>query len=369
VTGRSTTASAGDSCLVCRDYSAPDAVAARYPKESLPRQDPVGYLAHVLCDPFPSHTDKARAIIAWGHHNIEYDVYGLFNDCIPRGQTPAETIFSGKAVCEGYAKVYQAIAQRAGLECIVVGGHGKGYGFNDLAPGQPLPKYDPTGHAWNAVRIDNGEWKLIDPCWAAGALGPDKKYMKRFADEMFWLSNELFGLKHFPQDQAHFFRSDGRIPSWEEYIVGPFKGEQAQWCGMASKEGFNEFTFSPRPKKLPVHSGEVVRFQFGKKCAHWNGEKHGNGKPLLLMVKIHGPDGRGFPDGRKNDFVTLENDGFWWWCDIPARDLGAPGQQLELMSLQTLDGKDARGVTAEHFATRKGRAAMSWDYIALWDLV
>lgn len=60
------------SCLVCRDFSGPDNVAAQYPSSVVDRRDPVGYLASVLCGPFPSPTDKARAIFTWCHHNIAY---------------------------------------------------------------------------------------------------------------------------------------------------------------------------------------------------------------------------------------------------------------------------------------------------------
>lgn len=45
-------------CLLCRDFSGPDSVAAQYPRESLPRGDATAYLAEVLCGPFPSATDK-----------------------------------------------------------------------------------------------------------------------------------------------------------------------------------------------------------------------------------------------------------------------------------------------------------------------
>lgn len=131
-------------CLICRDFSRPDGVAAQFPSNSLPRQDPVGYLAQVLCGSFPSPTDKARAIFTWCHHNIAYDVEGFFGGCITRG-SPSETIFSGKAVCEGYARVYESIAVRAGLECIVVGGHGKGYGYTPLTKDAPVPPRDASG--------------------------------------------------------------------------------------------------------------------------------------------------------------------------------------------------------------------------------
>ncbi|KAL7629097.1 hypothetical protein AAE478_000615 [Parahypoxylon ruwenzoriense] len=350
-------------CLICRDFSAPDSVAAQYPNQSLPRHDPVGYLAGVLCAPFPSATDKARAIFTWCHHNIAYNVEEFFGKCI-KGRSAEETIFHGKAVCQGYAEVYQAIAQRAGLQCIVIGGHGKGYGYKPLARGEPPPPRNATGHAWNAVCIDNGEWKLLDACWGAGSVG-NQQYIKRFKPQMFCLSNDLFGLKHFPGDDRYFFRNDGRIPTWEEYIVGPIKGEKAEFYGTAIDEGVSEFTFSPTEKHIPVYSGEVVRFQFSKVCEHWVPERHGKGKSYLLLMKIHGLD------GRKEDLVPLETDGFWWWTDISARDLGAPGQSIFLYALTTLNNRDARGVTKEeYYRTKKsGGYSMSWAIYVKWELV
>lgn len=277
-----------------------------------------------------------------------------------------ETIFHGKAVCQGYAEVYQAIATRAGLRCVVVSGHGKGYGYVPLAAGQPPPPRNATGHAWNAVCIDGGEWKLIDACWGAGALC-DRQYKKGFTPEMFYLSNDLFGLKHFPADSRHFYRSDGRIPTWEEYIVGPIRGggEKAQWFGTATQEGISEFTFSPAEKRIPVHgNNEVVRFQFSKVCEHWDPERNGKGKPYLLLLKIHGRGG-------KNELVPLDTDGFWWWVDVPARDLGAPGQEVFLYALTTLNNRDARGVTkSEYLRALSGNGySMAWAVFASWELI
>ncbi|KAI1381961.1 hypothetical protein F4677DRAFT_400391 [Hypoxylon crocopeplum] len=350
-------------CLICRDFSGPDSVAAQYPNHSLPRHDPVGYLAGVLCGPFPSATDKARAIFTWCHHNIAYNVEEFFGKCI-KGRSVDETIFHGKAVCQGYAEVYQAIAQRAGLQCVLVGGHGKGYGYKPLVRGEPPPPRDPSGHAWNAVCIDNGEWKLLDACWGAGSVG-DQQYHKQFKPQMFCLPNDLFGLKHFPQNEQYFFRKDGRIPTWEEYIVGPVRGEKAEFYGTATDEGVSEFTFSPAEKHIPVYGGEVVRFQFSKVCEHWDPVRHGKGKSYLLLMKIHGAD------GRKEDMVPLETDGFWWWTDIPARDLGAPGQTIFLYALTTLNNRDARGVGKEEYYRTKnsGGYSMSWAIFSKWELV
>jgi hypothetical protein len=80
-------------CLKCRDFSGPDNHAARFPRTQLPSSD-VGWLAHQLCSPFPSATDKARAIFTWLHHNVDYDVHSFFSGTISPS-TPEKTITSG----------------------------------------------------------------------------------------------------------------------------------------------------------------------------------------------------------------------------------------------------------------------------------
>ncbi|GAW22817.1 hypothetical protein ANO14919_123610 [Xylariales sp. No.14919] len=352
-------------CMLCRDFSGPDGVAAQYPTHSLPRQDPIGFLANALCAPFPSATDKARAIFTWCHHNIAYNVEEFFGKCV-KGRDVNETIFLGKAVCQGYAEVYQAIAQRAGLQCIMVVGHGKGYGYTPTKPGQAPPRRDPTGHAWNAVCIDNGEWKLIDACWGAGAVG-DQKFHKGFNPKMFTLSNEHFGHSHFPSNDRHFYREDGRVLSWEEYILGPIPGaEKPDWNGGPTDEGISsEAGYSPAAKHIPVNSAENVRFQFAKVCEHWTHERNGKGPPYLLLLKIHGAD------GRKEDLVPLDTNGYWWWVDVPAKDLGTPGMKIHLFALTVLNGRDARGVTKEEYYRTKsgGGYSMSWAIWCTWELV
>ncbi|KAM7195683.1 hypothetical protein V8F20_007427 [Naviculisporaceae sp. PSN 640] len=363
VNARAAAAPVGDSCLICRDFSGPDSVAARFPLHSLPRQDPVGYLAHVLCDPFPSATDKARAIFTWEHHNIAYDVYGFFNKCIPRGQTPDQMIFSGKAVCEGYARIFESIAKRAGLECIMVCGHGKGFGFNPPKEGSPPPPKDATGHAWNAVRIDGGEWKLVDPCWGAGHLGGDQQYKQEFNPNEFTKPNHIFGLKHFPENPRHFFREDGRVPSWEEYVMGPLGGEETpQWFGASKDEGLSEATLEPRTKKIRLSECTgMIRFQVGKVCPHWKGEVNGKGPDRLMFIITKGTE--------RDNYLLMETDGYWTWKDIPVRELGPRGEKVIMCALNTLGEQDARGITRERWENKSWKDRFSYSFIAEWVLV
>ncbi|KAG6366359.1 hypothetical protein INS49_000536 [Diaporthe citri] len=126
----------------------------------------------------------------------------------------------------------------------------------------------------------------------------------------------MFGMTHFPEDSRHFFRDDGRTPSWEEYFVGVSRGERTQWFSNAIDEGLNEWCSSPAEKKIPVYSGEVVRFQFAKV-----------------------------------------------WTS------GAPDKKIQLIALKTLGEQDGRGVTKAQFLSKKGRCGMSWDIYAQWELV
>ncbi|KAI9373027.1 hypothetical protein BJX61DRAFT_409115 [Aspergillus egyptiacus] len=364
-------------CLKCRDFSAPDAHAARYPRQSLQTQD-LGWLANELTAPFSSLTDKARVIFTWLHHNIDYDTVSFYNHCV-KPSTPDSTFASGLAVCSGYADLFAALATRAGLEAKVVSGHGKGYGYEAPGAGVPLPPYDATGHAWNVVRIDHGQWKLIDACWGAGHVqGPGRPYVRSFNPAMFTDTNDEFGLKHYPSDRAHFYRDDGRSEiSWEEYILGnpnsPLGAAQPRVFGDAKKHSIGERSFRPASQKLSIRQSGPIRFQFNLICEHWSLERHANTKPGLFLLMIHGVDGR--KDGRLP--LThwrgpgASGGGDVWYVDVPdGRALGAPGQKVQLAVLTKFGcQEDARGITAEEYQRQVGRVGMAWAYIAEWELV
>ncbi|KAL2819756.1 hypothetical protein BJX63DRAFT_360921 [Aspergillus granulosus] len=363
-------------CLKCRDFSAPDAHAARYPRESLPTHD-LGWLASELTAPFPSLTDKARAIFTWLHHNIDYDTVSFYNNCV-KPSTPGGTFATGLAVCQGYAELFEELATRAGLEAKVVSGHGKGYGYSAPVPGAPLPSYSP-GHAWNAVRIDNNQWKLIDACWGAGHVnGPGQPYSRSFNPAMFTNTNDEFGLRHYPGNRAYFYRDDGRPEiSWEEYLLGnpnsPLGAAQPRVFGDAKKHSIGERSYRPASEQISIHQPGPLRFQFNLICEHWTLERHTRAKPGLFLLMIHGVD------GRQADRLPLTHwrgsgpagGGDVWYVDVPdPRMLGAPGQKAQLAVLTKFGNQeDARGVTVEEYQRQVGRVGMAWAYIAEWELV
>ncbi|KAF1969081.1 hypothetical protein BU23DRAFT_540096 [Bimuria novae-zelandiae CBS 107.79] len=351
------------SCLICRDFSAPDQHAAQFPRNNLPSSD-VTWLATQLTAPFPSPTDKARAIFAWLHHNVDYDCHSFFSGTISPS-TPERTITSGLAVCEGYAGLFAALALKAGLEAIVVGGDGKGFGHSPLKPGDPVPPFK-SSHAWNAVRIDNGQWKLIDACWGAGSLGcPGNVYNRHFKPAEFTKSNIDFGYTHYPENQDYLFREDGRVVTWEEYCMDD-AGERLQIYGDPEGEhGVGRRTFQPPMKHIKVHDPHdpVIRFQFAVSCPHWDHERHGKGKPYVMTLNIGGRD------GRNSQHIPFNTDGRSWWLDVNRIDLGAPGQKINVCAITSFDNKDGRGLTIQQFKAKQGKVASGWGYLCCWELV
>ncbi|KAL9596398.1 MAG: hypothetical protein Q9219_005833 [cf. Caloplaca sp. 3 TL-2023] len=351
-------------CLTCRDFSGPDGHAAKFPRQTVPSLD---WLAVQLVTPFSSITDQARAIFTWLHHNIAYDIVSFCNNTV-KPSTPANTLSSGLAVCEGYAGLFTAIASKAGLESLVVSGHGKGAGFAPLEPGQPIPAEYST-HAWNAVKIDNGEWKLIDTCWGAGHVCiREQKYTKKFAPRFFTMGNNEFGLRHFPTNKSLFYRTDGRaqVP-WEEYILGPLGASAAQavtvYPGAAEEEGIAETKVRPSKYHIPTSPNMIVQFRFEKVCEHWDPVRNGPGKPYPYILAVQNPDAR---NGR--EFLVFETDGRSWWLDVESRLLGQRGGSVDLYTVTTVDGRSARGMGVEECRRAIGRKGMSFGGVAKWGL-
>lgn len=360
-------------CLVCRDFSAPDHQATLFPRQQVTS---LQNLAHQLTAPFSSDTDKARAIFSWLHQNIAYDVVSFFNKNV-KASTPQSTFQSGLAVCEGYAALFSNLATYAGLESVVIGGHGKGYGYSALMPGSPLPPYN-AGHAWNAVKIDDGEWKLIDACWGAGHVqGAGRPYVKCFTPEYFSMPNEEFAIKHFPENKDHFFLPGGRRLTWQDYIVI----DPARWPDMVepptvftnAKEDYSirEKSVLPRARQINVGQTGMVHFQFSLLCPHWTLEHHTRkGSPPVFIVSVQGAN------GQSKDQIPMDHHagppgqgGDVWTVDIPAQQLGPRGQTVTLFAVTSFgDRQDARGLTVREFREGKGRVGMGFVGIAAWEL-
>jgi hypothetical protein len=105
-----------------------------------------------------SDRDKVTALNDWLAGNAEYDHEALnaLNTSVFEG-VPSEyenawnamgTLVDKRGVCASYAYAFNALANAAGVETVVVAG--------DVVNGGP--------HAWNKVKVD-GTWLAVDPTW------------------------------------------------------------------------------------------------------------------------------------------------------------------------------------------------------------
>lgn len=339
-----------ETCLKCRSFAHVDAHAAQFPRETVQSLE---HLAHTLTAPFASRTDRARAVFTWLHHNITYDTVAFFSNAI-QPSTPESTLRSGLAVCEGYAGLFARLAQHAGLDAMVIHGHGKGFGYVALEDGAALPPFD-MNHAWNAVVMDDDEWHLVDSCWGAGALVGDG-FQKVFTPRWFIGTNAEFGARHFPTEAVHQMREDGMVQSWEEYILaaaGPVEFGHFDMHGYASE------TLWPNTKCIA--GGYRHTFHIEKLC--WHMERRDWWEDCVLMV-VASPGGAGTGKEETREIMEREADGGWTVVmDVP------PGEGIvTLFMITTMNGRDGKGLDPAEVKRLLGRSAMGFQGVARWEV-
>lgn len=115
-------------------------------------------LSNQICSGISSNYEKAKAIYTWMAKNIEYDYawyYGKKDRKDPSNLAlyPEEVINSKLTVCDGYARLTQALLQAQGIPALYV--NGATTSDSDIRP---------EAHAWNVAWID-GKWVYIDSTW------------------------------------------------------------------------------------------------------------------------------------------------------------------------------------------------------------
>jgi hypothetical protein len=162
-------------------------------------------LAGYLTRPARTDRERALAIYCWIASNIVYDSSTF-------GSAPGseEVLRTRRAVCEGYAVLFEALAEAAGLKAEVIHGDAKGVG--------PAAAVGPDGlvsHAWNVVFIA-GKWELVDATFGAGRREEDGRWVRAYTDHYFLTSPEVFGYDHLPEEAR--WQLVGRPLSREEFL-------------------------------------------------------------------------------------------------------------------------------------------------------
>ena len=104
-------------------------------------------LARYLAAPFRTDKEKVRAIYRWIADRISYDVPVLFTKDGSK-QGAGEVLASRKAVCMGYANLFERLCQLNDVEVVLINGDAGG---SAEFPGT-------LRHSWNAVKIE-GKWQ------------------------------------------------------------------------------------------------------------------------------------------------------------------------------------------------------------------
>ena len=101
----------------------------------------------------------------------------------PNAHSAYGALVDGRAVCEGYARAYQYLLYRAGIQALYISG------------------YAGESHGWNAVRLD-GNYVLVDATWddPVGVNDPD------------FVSHAYFGLTTAELGRDHTPSADGAYP-------------------------------------------------------------------------------------------------------------------------------------------------------------
>lgn len=149
------------------------------------------YIAEREKDPFL----RVKAMHDWTAEHVVYDVAALRAGDFP--PQDAKTVFeTKKAVCAGYARLLEAMADVTGDEIVYVTGDARDQD-GGIAGG---------GHAWNAAKIE-GKWYLIDATWDAGGTA-EGKFKKNYRTNYLFTPPSVFGMDHLPDDDAWQLRKE-----------------------------------------------------------------------------------------------------------------------------------------------------------------
>ena len=95
--------------------------------------------------PVASQYDIVKALHDNLCNSLVYNLQGTYAHS-------AYSVVTGQAVCEGYAKGLKMLCDRYQIPCMIITGIG-------------VTSKGREGHAWNVIRMENGEWYGLDATW------------------------------------------------------------------------------------------------------------------------------------------------------------------------------------------------------------
>jgi len=138
---------------------------------------------------FVHDEDILRGIFVWITKSVSYDVenmYRIHYDEQP-GELAEKTFITRKAICQGYAELFNDLCHQTAIQSYVVHGYTKQNG-----------EISNAGHAW-IVAKSNETWYCFDPTWGAGYI-LEGIFVRSFSPEYFMINPEEFIASHMPLD-------------------------------------------------------------------------------------------------------------------------------------------------------------------------
>ena len=136
-------------------------------------------LVQSLVAPLKTEKDKARVLLLWIVHNIDYDYYYYGVSLRPRRfhtffvEKSSDIIKTRLGVCGDISSLYQQMLMSAGMKAVIVDGCAGSIRRNGECSERS------NAHAWNAVWIKN-KWELVDPTWAIQGEQPVESVTSKF---------------------------------------------------------------------------------------------------------------------------------------------------------------------------------------------
>ncbi|CAC5360152.1 unnamed protein product [Mytilus coruscus] len=156
-------------------------------------ENSINELADYLAKPAKSELETIRSFYVWICNNISYNATAYFGG-ESAAREPVDVLKSKSSVCEGYARLFQALCVAKNIKCQKISGFSKGYGHQ---LGTILSYQNKTEHAWNVVFVF-GKWRFIETTWGAGYLDDQKTFVNKFSNFYFLTKPEHFIEDHFP---------------------------------------------------------------------------------------------------------------------------------------------------------------------------
>ncbi|AEA42788.1 transglutaminase domain-containing protein [Fluviicola taffensis] len=148
-----------------------------------------------------TQTQQVELFCYWIAENISYDTESYVS-----GKTTetAKILVSRKGVCQNYAELLQKMCESVQIECHIVSGYSKGYGYSKKKP------FQSPDHAWNIVKVD-GKYLFVDATWSCGYVDQVKgslMFFKELKIEEIFADPNYFLMTHLPGDPRWQIRNN-----------------------------------------------------------------------------------------------------------------------------------------------------------------